>query len=138
MADVAAWGAVLAILMKLFPSKVGKIMSWTEMFFGVGFMVGPALGSYLYTLGGFKLPFISVGVVGFIVAFCMIFIIPDVQQETKKSQTNSRLGFTDVLSVSFSSIFSPNLFFYSKPLFRNRLCSFRSWTTSLPSSEAEW
>ena len=40
MADVAAWGAVLAVLMTLFPTKVSKIMAWTEMFFGLGYMIG--------------------------------------------------------------------------------------------------
>ena len=40
MADVAAWGAVLAVLMTLFPTKVSKIMAWTEIFFGLGYMLG--------------------------------------------------------------------------------------------------
>ncbi len=40
IADVAAWGAVLSILMKLFPTKVAQIMSWTQMFFGLGYMLG--------------------------------------------------------------------------------------------------
>ena len=40
MADVAAWGAVLSIMMKLFPNKVARIVSLTEMFFGLGYMLG--------------------------------------------------------------------------------------------------
>ncbi len=44
IADVAAWGAVISILMKIFPSKVTTIMSWTEMFFGLGYMLGKHLG----------------------------------------------------------------------------------------------
>ena len=43
MADVAAWGAVLAVLMTMFPTKVSKIMAWTEMFFGLGYMIGTIL-----------------------------------------------------------------------------------------------
>lgn len=39
-ADAAGWGAVLTILLKLFPTKVPVIMSYTEGFFGVGFMIG--------------------------------------------------------------------------------------------------
>ena len=45
MADVAAWGAVLAVLMTLFPAKVSKIMAWTEMFFGLGYMIGKVFDS---------------------------------------------------------------------------------------------
>ncbi len=40
---MAAWSAVVSILIKLFPTKVARIMSYTEMFFGLGYMLGPAL-----------------------------------------------------------------------------------------------
>ena len=40
VADAAAWGAGVSILMKLFPNKVSTIMSWTEMLFGLGYMLG--------------------------------------------------------------------------------------------------
>ena len=40
MADAAAWGAGVSILMKLFPNRVSQIMSWTEMLFGLGYMLG--------------------------------------------------------------------------------------------------
>ena len=40
MADVAAWGAILAVLMTLFPTNVSKIMAATQIFFGLGFMIG--------------------------------------------------------------------------------------------------
>ena len=40
IADAASWSSVLSILMKLFPSKVARIMAWTETFFGLGFMIG--------------------------------------------------------------------------------------------------
>ena len=38
--EAAAWGAVVSILMKLYPGKVATIMSYTEMFFGLGYMLG--------------------------------------------------------------------------------------------------
>jgi hypothetical protein len=40
MADAAAWGAGVSILMKLFPKHVSSIMAWTEMLFGLGYMLG--------------------------------------------------------------------------------------------------
>ena len=40
MADAAAWGAVVSILMKLFPNHVNTIASWTEMLLGLGYMLG--------------------------------------------------------------------------------------------------
>ncbi len=47
MSDVAASNAVVAILIKLFPDMVARVLSYTEMFFGLGFMLGPALVIFL-------------------------------------------------------------------------------------------
>ncbi len=92
----AAWGSIVSIMMKLYPDKVSTIMSWTEMAFGFGYTIGalkahenywkdqscntsvsgPAMGGVLYVAGGFKLPFIVVGVVALFFAVCLIFLIP--------------------------------------------------------------
>ncbi len=48
MADAASWGAAVSILMKLFPNKVSQVMSWTEMVFGLGYMLGK-INDPLYT-----------------------------------------------------------------------------------------
>ena len=40
MAEAASWNSVVSILMVMYPSKVSTVMSWTEMFFGFGFMIG--------------------------------------------------------------------------------------------------
>ncbi len=120
MSDAASWGAVLGILMKMWPEKVATIMSWTEMFFGLGYTIGidlnrvhaegflakqvcnfacescsnhrvsfgqlrifssgPAVGSFLYSAGGFKLPFIVVGSIGVSVGVGVCFLIPDLRQ----------------------------------------------------------
>jgi hypothetical protein len=40
MADAAAWGSVVSILMKVFPNHVTVIASWTEMLLGLGYMLG--------------------------------------------------------------------------------------------------
>ena len=76
MADAASWGAIISIMMKLYPDKVATIMSWTEMAFGLGYSLGPAVGGAFYDLGGFKLPFITVGSIAVVVAIALIFLIP--------------------------------------------------------------
>ena len=40
VADAASWAASVSILMKIFPNKVSSIMSWSEMLFGLGYMLG--------------------------------------------------------------------------------------------------
>jgi len=79
--ETAAWNSVTSILMALYPDKVASVMSSTQMFFGFGYMIGPAIGSFLYDVGGFPLPFFSTGVLAFVIAIMLIFSIPDVQNK---------------------------------------------------------
>ena len=76
MGNAAAWGAILSIMMKLYPGNVATIMSSTEMIFGLGYSVGPAIGGSLYDVGGFKLPFITVGSITLVIAIALIHFIP--------------------------------------------------------------
>ena len=41
--ETAAWNSVTSILMALYPDKVASVMSWTQMFFGFGYMIGSIL-----------------------------------------------------------------------------------------------
>ena len=76
-------------------------MSWTEMFFGLGSMMGPALGSSLYSIGGFQLPFLVVGSIAFIVAFGLLIVIPNVKQDPVRQVYHKSLSFQDIIkSVS--------------------------------------
>ena len=40
MADAACFCSVTSMMMKFFPNNVTKIVSWTEMLFGLGYMLG--------------------------------------------------------------------------------------------------
>ena len=40
MADSASYGAALAILIDVIPTKVSKITAWTELLFQAGFVIG--------------------------------------------------------------------------------------------------
>ncbi|XP_076456668.1 MFS-type transporter SLC18B1-like isoform X2 [Babylonia areolata] len=44
-----------------FPDQVSVVYAVLEVFTGVGYMLGPVLGGFLYDLGGFGLPFYSSG-----------------------------------------------------------------------------
>ena len=64
--------------------------------------LGPILGSALYSLGGFPLPFISVGSVGIILAICLLFAIPSGEYEkSEPSDSNNRekLTWSKVIQV---------------------------------------
>ena len=55
------------------------------MYITTHFDEGPALGSALYSLGGFPLPFLSVGTFGLIIAIALFFVVPDVQSNRDDS-----------------------------------------------------
>ena len=117
VADAAAWGASLSILIDLFPNKVATLMSYTEMCIGVGYMLGPALGSFLYEMGGFILPYEMVGSILLVGAFGNYFSIPDMKskgeqpspssEESNTSGSVKRITLSDV--VTNLSILMPHM-----------------------------
>ncbi len=48
-------------------------------------IVGPAVGSFLYQSGGFKLPFIAVGAFGLVFAVLLTFSIPKVDKNPPRT-----------------------------------------------------
>ena len=74
--DAATSGAIISVMMKLYPDKVASILSWSEMAYGLGYSLGPAIGGILYDAGGFKFPFLLVGCMALVLAFALLFLIP--------------------------------------------------------------
>eukprot|EP00095_Tigriopus_kingsejongensis_P008420 maker-scaffold1403_size43014-snap-gene-0.10 protein:Tk08420 transcript:maker-scaffold1403_size43014-snap-gene-0.10-mRNA-1 annotation:"chromaffin granule amine transporter" len=103
-----AWSSAIGILMKIFPNKVAGVMSWTQTFFGLGYMLGPAVGAALYEVGGFMFPFILVGAISTTLSLLLIVTIPDVDQgrtneldqplNPDPEDTSNNLGLSTLLS----------------------------------------
>ena len=74
--DAASWCAIISVMMKLYPDKVASILSWSEMAFGLGYSLGPAIGGLLNDVWGFKLPFLLIGAIAFCLAVALVFLIP--------------------------------------------------------------
>jgi len=68
--------ASLSILTVTFKDHIGTVFGVTELFTGLGFMAGPALGGVLYQHGGFKMPFLVCGGLVIVVLFCVFWILP--------------------------------------------------------------
>ena len=68
----------------------------------VCFCSGPALGSVLYQVGGFLLPFMCVGIWCFIGAFGVLFTIPKVDMSIDLNAVDGKkLNILDLLKVSY-------------------------------------
>lgn len=53
--------AIFSISVDRFPDALGRVMSLNEVLIGVGFSVGPPIGTVLYLQGGFGFPFYAAG-----------------------------------------------------------------------------
>jgi len=71
---------------------------------------GPALGSFLYTVGGFTLPFFTVGSISLFLSFCLCLVIPNVEADQSDVDNNNgnkrekkvekKLTFVSVIKVN--------------------------------------
>ena len=69
--------AYSTIFIKLYPDKIGSVTSWSGTAFGVGYSVGPILGGFLYDIGGFHLPFVTIGLSNLLFAsVTMVALLP--------------------------------------------------------------
>lgn len=65
------------LLMVMFPvSRLAKLTGLLQTFTGLGMLMGPLLGSLLFELGGFQLPFYTVGVLLLILSGLIVCLVP--------------------------------------------------------------
>ena len=64
-------------------------MSWTQTCFGLGYMLGPAVGAALYEAGGFMLPFFSIGGLSTVLSIAVVFSIPNLDTISSSNRSSS-------------------------------------------------
>ena len=75
--------AALAILANEWGKRTALAMGFYEISTGLGMIIGPLLGGWLYDVGGFGLPFWVVGTIMFVGAILNYFTVPKVRQVPK-------------------------------------------------------
>lgn len=90
LGNAAFLTASFAIIAKEFPNNVSVTFASLETFFGLGLIVGPMVGGFLYSLGGYYLPFVTLGLLLFLTAIITMCILPkhdgSVQQESSSGK----------------------------------------------------
>ena len=99
VAIAAGWSSLLAALITIFPDKVAKIVAATEIFYGIGYMLGPAFGALLYNQDGFVLPFEIIGLLALVVTIWMIIIIPPVNASTPETIGDNKFGPITLIKI---------------------------------------
>lgn len=69
LSQSAYQAATYSVLTILFPSDVNYVVACYETANGLGFSFGPALGSLMFSYGGYELPFLVLSV---IIAFSLV------------------------------------------------------------------
>lgn len=62
-----------------------------ETFFGLGLIAGPMVGGILYSVGGYYLPFVSLGILLLVVAILTMCILPKNSENCPPNQTAGTL-----------------------------------------------
>ncbi|KAF6035613.1 SLC18B1 [Bugula neritina] len=98
--------AAFSIMAATFPHDIGKAIGILETFYGIGLVLGPAIGGGLYSIGGFLLPFEVIG--GFvwccsIVSYFTLPKIEEVQQLNVNIFTLLKIPGCSVLYISMVS-----------------------------------
>ena len=108
ISSAVAMTTFIAIFITLYPDKVGAIYSWSSTVLGVGYSIGPAIGGFLYDIGGFHLPFLSIGILDIIFAIFTLVALP--KDKGLTSGQTVKPGILATLNIILKVEISTNLF----------------------------
>ncbi|XP_039734976.1 MFS-type transporter SLC18B1 [Pteropus medius] len=77
----AAITASVAILTKTFPNNVATVLGSLETFSGLGLVLGPPIGGFLYQSFGYEVPFILLGCIILLTVPLNMCILPDYESD---------------------------------------------------------
>ncbi|XP_076189746.1 MFS-type transporter SLC18B1 isoform X2 [Aptenodytes patagonicus] len=72
----AAMTASFSILAKAFPNNIATVLGCLEIFTGLGLVLGPPLGGFLYQSFGYEVPFITLGCIVLVLVPVNMCILP--------------------------------------------------------------
>ncbi|NXF96704.1 S18B1 protein, partial [Eubucco bourcierii] len=72
----ASLTASFSILAKAFPNNIATVLGSLEIFTGLGLVLGPPLGGFLYQSFGYEVPFITLGCVVLLLVPVNMYILP--------------------------------------------------------------
>nr|XP_045015167.1 MFS-type transporter SLC18B1 isoform X1 [Jaculus jaculus]XP_045015168.1 MFS-type transporter SLC18B1 isoform X1 [Jaculus jaculus] len=114
MIDAIGFGAAItassSILAKAFPNNVATILGSLEVFSGLGLVVGPPLGGFLYQSFGYEVPFIFLGCIVLLMIPLNLCILPNYESDPGehsfwKLVTLPKVSFIALIITSLSSCF---------------------------------
>lgn len=96
--------ASYVFVINTFPNNIGSVLGILETFVGLGMSIGPAVGGLLYSVGGFGLPFYTLGVVIVVIMPINCWLLKSDDQYTVSSKSPSMLKLFMVPSVVITGL----------------------------------
>ncbi|XP_026484809.1 MFS-type transporter SLC18B1-like [Vanessa tameamea] len=96
--------ASYVFVVNAFPDNIGSVLGILETFVGLGMSVGPAIGGLLYSIGGFGLPFYSLGIVMVLTVPINFFLLTDCDEYVSGSKTASILRLFKIPSIIITGL----------------------------------
>ncbi|XP_059907225.1 MFS-type transporter SLC18B1-like [Gadus macrocephalus] len=97
----AAATSSIALASKVFPNNVATVLGSLEMFTGLGLILGPPLGGWLYQAYGYELPFLVLGCILLLMVPFNIIVMPSCAAEPSENSFLQLLKVPKVLLICF-------------------------------------
>ncbi|XP_015266809.1 PREDICTED: MFS-type transporter SLC18B1 isoform X1 [Gekko japonicus] len=98
----AAMTASFSILAKAFPNNIATVLGSLEIFTGLGLVLGPPIGGFLYQTFGYEVPFIALGCVVLIMVPLNIYILPGYDSTPSKDSFWKLMTIPKILLLCFT------------------------------------
>ncbi|XP_027706412.1 MFS-type transporter SLC18B1 isoform X2 [Vombatus ursinus] len=110
MSFAASITASSSIVAKAFPNNVATVMGSLEIFSGLGLVLGPPLGGFLYQTFGYEVPFVFLGCLVLLMVPLNMYILPNYdsapsQHSFWKLVTLPKVGLLSLVIISLSGSF---------------------------------
>ncbi|XP_036024740.1 MFS-type transporter SLC18B1 isoform X4 [Onychomys torridus] len=118
--DAIGFGAAItassSILAKAFPNNVATVLGSLEVFSGLGLIVGPPLGGFLYQSFGYEVPFILLGCIVLLMIPLNLCILPSYESEPGEHSFWKLVSLPKVSLISFVIISLSSCFGFLEPI----------------------
>ncbi|XP_073191306.1 MFS-type transporter SLC18B1-like [Lepidochelys kempii] len=104
MGFATAVTASFSILAKAFPNNIATVMGCLETFTGLGLVLGPPIGGFLYQSFGYEVPFIVLGCVVLILVPLNMYLLPKYDAIATKDSLWMLITLPKVLFLCFTRL----------------------------------
>ncbi len=87
------------MITNIFPENIATMFGVSEAVFGVGMICGPTAGGLLYEVGGFLLPFVTLGGLNLLAGLFITAVLPNVKQNISDDEKEKKPGVMTALNV---------------------------------------